>query len=101
MFRKARLRVPRQPLTGEGLLVTTRARETILVYEPAADAPGGCAPAAARPATLNGKSVGLINNTKDLTDEIFDALGAGLQEQFPEVRILRYRKKSEIGRAHV
>ncbi len=77
--------------------MTTRAREKILVYEPAAEAPGGCAPAAARPATLNGKSVGLINNTKDLTDEIFDALGAGLQEQFPEVRILRYRKKSVSG----
>lgn len=77
--------------------MTTSAREKILVYEPVGEAPGGCASAAARPGTLNGRSVGLIHNTKDMTDDIFDALEAGLRERFPEVRVRRYRKKSVSG----
>lgn len=69
----------------------------ILVYEPAAEAPVAGESLSPGPGSLNGKSVGLINNTKDFTDEIFDALGAGLEERFPEVRLRRYRKASVSG----
>ena len=48
----------------------TKEKEKILVYEPVAEAPGASAVMAARPESLSGKSVGLINNTKDFTDEI-------------------------------
>lgn len=69
----------------------------ILVYEPVAEAADADESLSPRPGSLNGKSVGLINNTKDFTDEIFDALGAGLEERFPEVRVRRYRKASVSG----
>ncbi|MCY4383910.1 MAG: hypothetical protein OXE44_12245 [Nitrospinae bacterium] len=75
----------------------TKEKEKILVYEPVAEAPGASAVMAARPESLNGKSVGLINNTKDFTDEIFDVMGAALEEQFPGVRVVRYRKESVSG----
>ena len=45
----------------------TKQKEKILVYEPVAEASGESAVMAARPESLNGKSVGLINNTKDFT----------------------------------
>ncbi len=72
-------------------------QEKILVYEPVAQASGAEAAMAARPENLNDKAVGLINNTKDFTDEIFDVLGAGLEKRFPGVRVLRYRKESVSG----
>ena len=75
----------------------TKQKEKILVYEPVAEASGESAVMAARPESLNGKSVGLINNTKDFTDEILGVMGAALQEQFPDVRVVRYRKESVSG----
>ena len=81
----------------------TKQKEKILVYEPVAEAPGASAVMAARPESvifcesLNGKSVGLINNTKDFTDEILGVMGAALEKQFPGVRVVRYRKESVSG----
>ncbi|HBK79403.1 MAG TPA: hypothetical protein DDZ83_06930 [Nitrospinae bacterium] len=75
----------------------TKEKEKILVYEPVAEASGANAALAARPESLNGKSVGLINNTKDFTDEILGVMGAELQKQFPGVRVVRYRKESVSG----
>jgi hypothetical protein len=75
----------------------TKEKGKILVYEPVAEASGASAALAARPESLNGKSVGLINNTKDFTDEILGVMGAELQKQFPGVRVVRYRKESVSG----
>ncbi len=75
----------------------TKEKQRILVYEPVAEASGENAAMATRPESLNGKSVGLINNTKDFTEEIFDVMGAVLEEQFPGVRVVRYRKESVSG----
>ena len=75
----------------------TKQKEKILVYEPVAEASGASASMAARPESLNGKSVGLINNTKDFTDEILGVMGAALEKQFPGVRVVRYRKESVSG----
>ena len=75
----------------------TKQKEKILVYEPVAEASGESAVMAARPESLNGKSVGLINNTKDFTDEILGVMGAALEKQFPGVRVVRYRKESVSG----
>ena len=76
----------------------TKQKEKILVYEPVAEASGASAVMAARPESLNGKSVGrLINNTKDFTDEILGVMGAALEKQFPGVRVVRYRKESVSG----
>ena len=74
----------------------TKEKEKILVYEPVAEAPGASAVMAARPESLNGKSVGLINNTKDFTDEIFDVMGAALEEQFPGVRVVRFSESDVV-----
>ncbi len=75
----------------------TKEKEKILVYEPVAEAPGASAVMAARPESLNGMSVGLINNTKDFTDKILSVMGAALEKQFPGVRVVRYRKESVSG----
>ena len=75
----------------------TKQKEKILVYEPVAEASGESAVMAARPESLNGKSVGLINNTKDFTDEILGVMGTALEKQFPGVRVVRYRKESVSG----
>jgi len=75
----------------------TKEKEKILVYEPVAEASGSSAALAARPKSLNGKSVGLINNTKDFTDEILGVMGVELQKQFPGVRVVPYRKESVSG----
>jgi len=79
----------------------TKEKEKILVYEPVAEASGANAALSARPESLNGKSVGLINNTKDFTDEILGVMGAELQKQFPGVRVVRYRKESVSGASQV
>ena len=79
----------------------TKEKEKILVYEPVAEASGANAALSARPESLNGKSVGLINNTKDFTDEILGVMGVELQKQFPGVRVVRYRKESVSGASQV
>ena len=97
MFETGEFDFPDNHSQEDGMSEMTKEKEKILVYEPVAEAPGASAVMAARPESLSGMSVGLINNTKDFTDEIFDVMGAALEEQFPGVRVVRYRKESVSG----
>ena len=52
---------------------------------------------ASRPATLNGKVLGLLNNTKDQSDIILDQLEHQLKDQFDDAEVKYYRKPSVSG----
>jgi len=70
---------------------------TIRVYDPtAADAAGQDA-LAARFGSLDGKTVGLLNNTKDRTEIILDEVETLLRGRFPDVKVQHYRKRSVSG----
>jgi hypothetical protein len=76
---------------------TTNATRTIRVYDPtAADAAGQDA-LAVRFGSLDGKTVGLLDNTKDRTEIILDEVESLLRERFPGVRVQHYRKRSVSG----
>ncbi len=58
-------------------------RNTILVYEPLGHARKHQDALAPRPATLDGKVVALINNTKDLVDSLLDEVKTLITKYFP------------------
>ena len=57
-------------------------RNTILVYEPLGHARKHQDALAPRPATLDGKVVALINNTKDLVDSLLDEVKTLITKYF-------------------
>ena len=69
----------------------------LTVFDPTADGPEGQDALAARFNTLDGKVVGLLNNTKDRSDVVLDELEKRLREQFPRIDIRYYRKQSVSG----
>ena len=69
----------------------------LTVFDPTADGPEGQDALAARFNTLDGKVVGLLNNTKDRSDVVLDELEQRLREQFPGIDIRHYRKQSVSG----
>ena len=69
----------------------------LTVFVPTADDQVGQDDLASRCGTLNGKVVGLLNNTKDRTDVIFDQIEQHLKQQFSDVQIRHYRKPSVSG----
>jgi len=58
-------------------------RNTILVYEPLRHTCKHQDALAPRPATLDGKVVALINNTKDLVDSLLDEVKTLITKYFP------------------
>jgi len=79
------------------MAVSTYGNRTIRVYDPtAADAARQDA-LAARFGSLDGKTVGLLNNTKDRTEIILDEVEALLRGRFPGVKLRHYRKRSVSG----
>ena len=72
---------------------------TILLYEPVAEEAGDQRMPAQRPSTLDGKVVGLLNNTKDLVDTLLDEVKNLLQRDFPKAEFRFFRKESVSGAA--
>jgi len=73
--------------------------KTILLYEPVAEEGKNQEVLAGRPSTLNGKVVGLLNNTKDLVDILLDEVKNLLQQDFPKAEFRFFRKESVSGAA--
>lgn len=71
--------------------------QTVLVYEPVADEDTTHTALAQRPTTLEGKVVGLLDNTKDLVDTLLDEVKNLLGKEFPGVRFRYFRKESVSG----
>ena len=67
------------------------------VFDPTADGLSGQDDLATRFNTLDGKVVGLLNNTKDRADIVLDQLERQLRDQFPGTDIRHYRKQSVSG----
>ena len=77
---------------------TARRRE-ILVYDPTADEGRLQDTLAPRLASLDGKVVGLLDNTKDLADILLDEVKALIQRDFPRAQFRNFRKQSVSGAA--
>jgi hypothetical protein len=74
-------------------------RREVLVYEPTADEGKLQEALARRHASLDGKVVGLLDNTKDLADILLDEAKAVLQRDFPGAQFRYFRKESVSGAA--
>ncbi|MBI3936314.1 MAG: hypothetical protein HY323_05000 [Betaproteobacteria bacterium] len=74
-------------------------KQTVLVYEPVAEEGKDQDALAQRLATLDGKVVGLLNNTKDLVDELLEEVKNLLQKDFPGAEFRYFRKESVSGAA--
>ena len=68
--------------------------KTIDVLSPAAAKTGNAVPLAARVATLEGRVVGLLNNSKSGTRPFLDRVEELLQREHRVSRIIRYDKKA-------
>ena len=75
------------------------ATRTILLYEPFAEEQGKQDLLAPRLATLDGKVIGLLNNTKDLVDTLLDEVKNLLQKDYPKAEFRFFRKESVSGAA--
>ena len=77
--------------------MTILIHDRLKVFEPTASERIDIDTLASRPATLNGKVLGLLNNTKDQSDIILDQLEHQLKDQFDDAEIKYYRKPSVSG----
>jgi hypothetical protein len=67
------------------------------VYEPHAHESGTQDALAQRPASLDGKVIGLLDNTKDLVDVLLDEVQSLLHKDYPKATFRRFRKQSVSG----
>ena len=74
-------------------------RREVLVYDPTADEGKLQDTLARRHATLDGKIVGLLDNTKDLADILLDEVKVLLEKDFPKAEFRYFRKESVSGAA--
>lgn len=74
-------------------------RREVLVYDPTADEGKLQDTLARRQATLDGKVIGLLDNTKDLADILLDEVKALLEKDFPKAEFRYFRKESVSGAA--
>lgn len=73
------------------------ATRTVLVYEPHAEESAQDEAIAQRPASLDGRVIGLLDNTKDLAGELLDEVRQLLTQDFPKAEFRAFRKKSVSG----
>ncbi len=78
---------------------TTLEKRTVLVYDPTADEASEQAGLAQRVPTLEGKVIGLLDNTKDLVDVLLGEVQALLEKDFPGAKFRYFRKESVSGAA--
>ena len=74
-------------------------RREVLVYDPTADEGTLQDALARRHASLDGKVIGLLDNTKDLADVLLDEVKVLLQRDFPHAEFRHFRKESVSGAA--
>ncbi len=76
---------------------TNPQKPTITVYEPIAAEGVTQDRLAPRMETLDGKLIGLLDNTKDLVDVLLDEVKVLLAKDFPTARFQYFRKDSVSG----
>jgi len=74
-------------------------RREVLVYDPTADEGRLQDALAPRHPSLDGKVIGLLDNSKDLADVLLDEAKALLQRDFPNAQFRYFRKQSVSGAA--
>ncbi|OGA39612.1 MAG: hypothetical protein A3G24_25320 [Betaproteobacteria bacterium RIFCSPLOWO2_12_FULL_62_13] len=79
------------------MTATAVENRTILLYEPVADEASDQDRLAQRPPTLNGRVIGLLDNTKDLVDTLLGEVKTLLQNDFPQTDFRYFRKESVSG----
>lgn len=79
------------------MTMTSGSGGKLRVFDPTADGMKGLDDLATRFNTLDGKVIGLLNNTKDRADIVLDQLEQQLRAQFPGIDIRHYRKQSVSG----
>ncbi|OGA53873.1 MAG: hypothetical protein A3F74_26180 [Betaproteobacteria bacterium RIFCSPLOWO2_12_FULL_62_58] len=72
-------------------------KRTILVYDPRAVARKSQDALAQRLPTLDGRVIGLLNNTKDLVDELLGEVKELLKKDYPSAEFRHFRKQSVSG----
>jgi hypothetical protein len=70
---------------------------SIFVYDPTAEEDKSQSKLAARLPSLDGKVIGLLDNTKDLVGVLLDEVRQQLQKDFPQARFRNFRKESVSG----
>ena len=76
---------------------TTLERGTVLVYDPTAEGTDAKAELAERALRLDGKVVGLLDNTKDRVEVLLTEVQALLEKDFPRTEFRYFRKESVSG----
>ena len=79
------------------MTVTTLGERTVLVFDPTAEGLIRQDTLAARAASLNGKLIGLLDNTKDLVEVLLTEARTLLQKDFPKAEFRYFRKESVSG----
>lgn len=77
--------------------MTTINPSKITVYDPTASEATDQHAIARRLETLDGKLIGLLDNTKDLVDVLLDEVKVLLAKDFPNARFQYFRKESVSG----
>jgi hypothetical protein len=70
---------------------------TVTVFDPTANEATRQDRLAPRMETLDGKLIGLLDNTKDLVDVLLDEVKTQLAKDFPNARFKYFRKDSVSG----
>lgn len=81
------------------MTATTLEKHTVLVYDPTAEETRVEDALSQRAPTLDGKTVALLDNTKDLVDVLLGEVQALLEKDFPNARFQYFRKESVSGAA--
>lgn len=79
------------------MTLATVEKKTVPVYDPTAEEGGEQDALALRLPTLDGKVVGLLDNTKDLVDVLLGEVQDLLQKDFPKAEFRYFRKESVSG----
>lgn len=72
-------------------------QRTVKVFDPTADEETNQDKLAVRLASLDGKVIGLLDNTKDLVDTLLNEVQVLLQKEFPKAEFRYFRKDSVSG----
>lgn len=79
------------------MTTTHMPKSTVTVYEPVASEAREQDALAPRWETLDGKVIGLLDNTKDMVDVLLDEVKTLLAKDFPNARFRYFRKESVSG----
>lgn len=79
------------------MIVSNPEKRTVPIYDPTAEDGTNQDKLAQRLPTLDGKVVGLLDNTKDLVDTLLNEVQVLLQNDFPKAQFRHFRKDSVSG----